>query len=413
MDRVILHSDCNCFYASVECLKHPELRERPVAVGGDVERRHGIILAKNELAKRRGVQTGEALWQARQKCPGLVILPPCFEDYLKFSALAREIYADYTDRVEPFGLDECWLDVTGEDGAAVAEAIRRRIRFELGITVSVGVSFNKIFAKLGSDYKKPDAVTLIPRERVADIVWPLPATDLLGVGPATGAKLEHNGIRTIGHLAQADPALLRLILGKNGLMLQAFAQGLDATPVRREGKEPTVKSVGNSSTLPRDMTCLTDAARVLYVLADSVGRRLREQGLVGRCVSVWMRDSGLCGFQRQAVLKRATDATHAIHAQAVALVAANYRWETPMRSIGVTVSDLRPAGEGTQLDFFLDSPRTRRREALEAVGDRLKERFGNKCLVPATLLADPGLTGFDPKRDHIIHPAGWVSEADA
>ena len=407
MDRVILHSDCNSFYASVECLKHPELRDRPVAVGGDAEQRHGINLAKNDKAKRFGVQTGEALWQARNKCPGLVILPPVYEDYLKFSALTRQIYEDYTDRVESFGLDEAWLDVTGDDGAAVAEEIRRRVRFELGITVSIGVSFNKVFAKLGSDYRKPDAVTLIPRDRAAEIVWPLPVGSLLYVGPATADKLERHSIRTIGQLATADERLLHRLLGKNGAMLQRFAQGLDATPVAAWDATPQVKSVGNSATLPRDMVDLTDAARVLYVLADSVGRRLREQGLMGRCVSVWMRDCTLFGFRRQVTLDSPTDGTDRLHRTAIELVKANYRWERPMRSIGLGVSDLRNAVNGSQLNFFEDPVRRRKRDALEQVGDRLKERFGNKCLVPATLLADRPLTDFDPKKDHVIHPVGW------
>lgn len=405
MDRIILHSDCNSFYASVELLKRPELRGRPVAVGGDVERRHGIILAKNESAKAAGVKTGQALWQAREKCPDLVILPPCYEDYIRFSRFARQIYFDYTDRVEPFGLDEAWLDVTGEDGAALAHEIRRRVKRELGITVSIGVSFNKVFAKLGSDYKKPDAVTLIPRARVAEIVWPLPVTDLLGVGPATGAKLIGRGIRTIGELAQAPEDLLRRLLGKNGPALQACARGLDASPVKRPEEVPQVKSVGNSFTLPRDMTCRDDAARVLYVLADSVGRRLREKGLMGRQISVWMRDSSLFGFQRQATLPAPTDATHRIHGTALALVDANYRWGRPMRSVGVSVSDLCEAACGTQLDFFADTAKSRRLDLLEEVGDRLKQRFGSRCLLPATLLADPELTGFDPKRDHVIRPA--------
>ena len=406
MDRVILHSDCNSFYASVELLKRPELRNKPVAVGGDVAMRHGIILAKNEAAKARGVKTGEALWQAREHCADLIILPPHYEEYVRFSAAARKIYFDYTDRVEPFGLDEAWLDVTGDDGAAVADEIRRRVLRELGITVSVGVSFNKTFAKLGSDYKKPNAVTLIPREGFAAIVWPLPATDLLGVGPATGGKLARRGILTIGHLAQADPAMIRSMLGKVGLDLRAAALGLDASPVLRPEERPPVKSIGNSSTLPRDLVDRTDAARVLYVLADSVGRRLREQGLMGRRVSLWMRDNTLLSFQRQAALKRPTDATFRIHEAALALLDAHYRWERPMRSAGVSVGELVHAGEGVQMDFFADTERSRRWEALEAVGDRLKNRYGNKCLVPATLLADPALTGFDPKRDHVIRPAG-------
>ena len=407
MERVILHSDCNCFYASVECLKRPDLRGKPVAVGGDVEQRHGIILAKNELAKRYGVKTGEALWQARNKCPDLMIVPPVFEDYVKFSALAREIYCDYTDRVEPFGLDEAWLDVTGEDGAEIAEQIRRRIRFELGITVSVGVSFNKVFAKLGSDYRKPDAVTCITKENFRQMVWPLPVTDLLCVGRATGERLTRNGVRTIGQLAQAPDGLLRVLLGKNGELLQNFARGLDVSPVAAFDAQPQIKSVGNSTTLPRDLTCQEDAARVLFVLADSVGRRLREQGLLGRCVSVGMRTNGLDCFSRQVTLERPTDMTDDIHRTACQLVGYNYDWATPMRSIGVTVSELTSVSQGVQTDFFTDTQRRLRLERLQEVSDGLKERFGNKCIGPATLLADGELTGFDPKKDHVIHPVGW------
>lgn len=407
MDRTVLHSDCNCFYASVECLKHPHLRSKPVAVGGDVEQRHGIILAKNELAKKFGVKTGEALWQARNKCPDLVVVPPVFEDYMKFSALAREIYCDYTDRVEPFGLDEAWLDVTGDDGAAVAEEIRRRIKFELGITVSIGVSFNKVFAKLGSDYRKPDAVTCITRENYRQMVWPLPVTDLLCVGRSTGERLTRNGIRTIGQLAEAPDRLLKVLLGKNGELLQNFARGLDVSPVAAFDAQPQIKSVGNSTTLPRDLACQEDAARVLFVLADSVGRRLREQGLLGRCVSVGMRTNGLVCFSRQVTLERPTDMTDDIHQVACQLVGQNYDWSTPMRSIGVTVSGLTGVSQGIQTDFFTDSQRRLRRERLQEVSDRLKQRFGNKCIQPATLLADEELTGFDPKKDHVIHPVGW------
>ena len=407
MERVILHSDCNCFYASVECLKRPELRGKPVAVGGDVEQRHGIILAKNETAKRYGVKTGEALWQARNKCPDLMIVPPVFEDYVKFSALAREIYCDYTDRVEPFGLDEAWLDVTGEDGAEIAEQIRRRIRFELGITVSVGVSFNKVFAKLGSDYRKPDAVTCITKENFRQMVWPLPVTDLLCVGRATGERLTRNGVRTIGQLAQAPDGLLRVLLGKNGELLQNFARGLDVSPVAAFDAQPQIKSVGNSTTLPRDLICQEDAVRVLFVLADSVGRRLREQGLLGRCVSVGMRTNGLDCFSRQVTLERPTDMTDDIHRTACQLVGHNYDWSTPMRSIGVTVSELTSVSQGVQTDFFTDTQRRLRLERLQEVSDGLKERFGNKCIGPATLLADGELTGFDPKKDHVIHPVGW------
>ncbi len=402
-----MHSDCNCFYASVECLKQPALRSKPVAVGGDVEQRHGIILAKNQLAKDFGIKTGETIWQARNKCPDLVVVPPVFDDYMKFSALTREIYCDYTNRVEPFGLDEAWLDVTGEDGARLADEIRRRIKLELGITVSIGVSFNKVFAKLGSDLRKPDAVTRISKENYRQVVWPLPVTDLLCVGRATGERLTRNGIHTIGQLAQAPDKLLRVLLGKNGELLQNFARGLDGSPVAAFDASPQIKSVGNSTTLPRDLVCQEDATRVLYVLADSVGRRLREQGLLGRCVSVGMRTNGLDCFSRQVTLERPTDMTEDIHSVACELVGQNYNWATPMRSIGVSVSGLTTVAQGVQTDFFTDTERRLKRERLQSVSDRLKERFGNKCILPATLLADGELTGFDPKRDHVIHPVGW------
>ncbi len=407
MERCVLHSDCNSFYASVECLKRPELRSKPVAVAGDVEMRHGIILAKNQLAKRYGVQTGEPIWQALSKCPDLEVVPPVFEDYMKFSALAREIYNDYTDRVESFGLDEAWLDVTGEDGAAVAEKIRRRIKFELGITVSIGVSFNKVFAKLGSDYRKPDAITVITKHNFKDIVWPLPVTDLLCVGRATGEKLVRSGITTIGELANADRRRLRLLLGKNGEMLSLFANGLDSSPVAMYDAHQAVKSVGNSMTLPRNLTCTQDAARVLYVLGDSVGRRLREQGLFGRCVTVSMRTSELFCFTRQTVLDRPTDLTDDIVKAAVGLVRRNYDWHTPMRSIGVKVSDLTDFSNGVQIDLFTDEAHRVKLEKLQEVSDRLKDRFGNKCIQPASLLADIELTGFDPKKDNVIHPVGF------
>jgi DNA polymerase-4 len=226
MERMILHSDCNSFYASVECLHHPEIRNKPVAVGGDVEQRHGIILAKNQLAKRYNIKTGEALWQAKQKCPDLVIMPPNYHLYMRFSKMARQIYLDYTDQVEPFGLDECWLDVTGSavkgNGLSIAEEIRARIKYELGITVSIGVSFNKIFAKLGSDYKKPDAITVISRENYRQIAWPLPASDLLYVGRSTEKRLTSMGIHTIGDLAGTSNKLLRSLFGKWAMCFTAF-----------------------------------------------------------------------------------------------------------------------------------------------------------------------------------------------
>lgn len=257
MDRVILHSDLNSFYASVECLYHPELRGKPVAVGGSAEERHGIILTKNDLAKKCGVKTGEALWEAREKCPDIVILPPNFPLYLKFSKMARQIYADYTDKVEPYGIDECWLDVTGcnKSGLEIAEEIRQRINFEMGVTVSIGVSFNKIFAKLGSDMKKPDAITVISKEHFKDKIWGLPAADMLYVGKSTNSKLARYAINTIGDIANMRVEFLTSFLGKMGGCLWAFANGLDDSPVAYDGEVAPCKSIGNSTTCYRDLEC--------------------------------------------------------------------------------------------------------------------------------------------------------------
>ncbi|MDO4566047.1 MAG: DNA polymerase IV, partial [Oscillospiraceae bacterium] len=282
-ERIILHSDLNNFYASVELLERPRLRAFPVAVCGSAELRHGIVLAKNELAKRAGVRTGMAIWQARERCANLRVLEPHMPRYIEYSRRARDIYRDYTEFIEPFGIDECWLDITRaapdfESGARLAEEIRARIKTELGVTVSIGVSFNKVLAKLGSDYKKPDAVTVFTREDFRALVWPLAVEELLYVGRATSRKLRSMGINTIGQLAAADPAVLRLKLGKMGELISSYARDADSSGVMRDNESDPVKSVGNSTTTPRDIACDADAKKVIYALADSVGTRRREGG---------------------------------------------------------------------------------------------------------------------------------------
>ena len=269
-DRTILHSDMNSFYASVEMLHHPEFAGMPLAVGGDPEARHGIVLTANYIAKRKGVKTGMALWQAKQVCPDITFLPPRMDLYLRFSRMAQEIYADYTDKREPYGIDESWLDVTDSatlkgDGFHIAQEISSRMKKELGITVSVGVSFNKIFAKLGSDYKKPDAITTMYEDEFQRKAWCLPVSDLLYVGNATNKKLYSMGIRTIGDLAKSDETLLVRKLGKMGSILWAFANGYDESPVKLENTSAPVKSVGNSTTTPRDMETDEDVKIVLYL----------------------------------------------------------------------------------------------------------------------------------------------------
>ena len=330
MSRTILHSDCNCFYASVELLHHPELRGKPVAVGGDPEARHGIVLTADYTAKRYGVKTGMALWQAKQICPDITFLPPRMDLYLRFSKMAQEVYAEYTDKREPYGIDESWLDVTDSvsvkgDGYHIAEEISNRMKKELGITVSVGVSFNKIFAKLGSDYKKPDAITTMYKDEFMRKAWQLPVSDLLYVGRATDKKLQSMGIKTIGALAKTDEDLLVRKFGKVGSILWAFANGYDDSPVKLENTSAPIKSVGNSTTTPKDMETDEDVKIVLYILAESVAARLRENGFRCRTVEISIRDKDLYHFSKQVKLKNASNITAEIAEAGYKLYRESYR----------------------------------------------------------------------------------------
>ena len=381
MNRTILHSDCNCFYASVELLHHPELRGKPVAVGGDPEARHGIVLTADYTAKRYGVKTGMALWQAKQVCPDITFLPPRMDLYLRFSRMAQEIYADYTDKREPYGIDESWLDVTDSatlkgDGFHIAQEISSRMKKELGITVSVGVSFNKIFAKLGSDYKKPDAITTMYEDEFQRKAWCLPVSDLLYVGNATNKKLYSMGIRTIGDLAKSDETLLVRKLGKMGSILWAFANGYDESPVKLENTSAPVKSVGNSTTTPRDMETDEDVRIVLYILAESVAARLRENGFRCRTVEISVRDKELFHFSKRVKLQNASNITKEIAEAGYRLYKDNYRlpaddkeqkssrpefFQKPLRSIGIRGTDLVTDYFWEQLDIFMD-PQAREKQ---------------------------------------------------
>lgn len=409
MSRIILHSDCNCFYASVECALNPALKGKPVAVSGNPEKRHGIILAKSEEAKKFGVKTGEAVWQAKKKCPQLITLPPNFSKYVEYSKSVKEIYYKYTDMVESFGLDEAWLDVTGStrlfgNGYETAQKIRSRIKKELDITVSIGVSYNKIFAKLGSDYKKPDAVTLINKSNYKHMVWSLPAEDLLYVGSATKKKLNSLGIFTIGQIANTPVDILKKNLGKWGQMLHSFANGNDTSTVALYGETSPVKSIGNSTTSPRDLKDITDVKIIMGVLADSVARRMREQGLSCMLVSITVRDNSLCSFTRQKKLLSYTDITSEILSTGLALFKESYSWKKPIRSLGLSVSELTCKDSGTQLSLFEDNKKRLRQESLDKTTDALKNRFGNFIINPAVMLKDTTLSGFNPKADHTIHP---------
>lgn len=409
LSRVILHVDANCFYASVECLRHPLLRQKPVAVCGDPEVRHGIVLTANYAAKRSGVQVGQAVWQARQHCPGLITVAPDFPLYLHFSQMMRAIWEEYSDRVEAFGLDESWIDLsysamTLDQGRAVADQLRERVRQELGISVSVGVANNKVFAKLGSDLKKPDGTTIIRPENFREKIWPLPASQLLYVGPATTRKLRALGIQTIGELALADPGVLKHALGKNGLTLRAFAQGLDASPVMPAAAESTLQSIGNSTTTPHDITTPEDAKCVYYLLAESVAARMREHGLKSRCVSISIRTTDLDCASCQMQLPFPTALTDTLAQTAYQLFSAQFLHRLPLRSAGLSCVQLSPANTPVQLAFGEDLQAQIKKERLDQAIDGLRRRYGYNILQRGVVLADPDFAVLSPKEDHIIHP---------
>lgn len=424
-DRIILHADCNCFYASVEMLHHPELAGRPLAVGGDPEARHGIVLTANYIAKRQGVKTGQALWEARKACPSVVFVPPRMDLYIRFSRMAREIYRDYSDKVESFGLDECWIDITDtcgvigdhtktiRNGALAAEEISRRVKLELGITVSIGVSWNKIYAKLGSDYKKPDAITVFDRENYRSYIWPLPASDLLYVGRQTKKKLRTYGIRTIGQLAEADPAFLYNWFGKMGLVLSMFARGDDQTPVSPIGTETEVKSIGNSTTTPRDLVNDEDVKLVLYLLSESVAARLRENGLEGWVVDVSVRNSDLFCRHRQRKLQAPTNISSEIEAAAMDIFRELYRWDKPVRSIGVSVSTLQPEGMPRQMSLFIDERQRDKMLRADKMADRIRQRFGFQAVQRGIMREDTYLSSLDAAADdHMIHPHSYFERGN-
>lgn len=408
MDRVILHSDLNNFYASVECLHNPAIRNVPVAVAGDPEARHGIVLAKNYLAKACGVATGDTLWKARQKCRDIVFVPPNYDRYVEYSKMVREIYGEYTDQVEPFGLDECWLDVTGSrrlfgDGKTIADTIRGRIRDELGLTVSVGVSYNKIFAKLGSDMKKPDATTVITREEFREKVWPLPVGDLLYVGRATRTKLKRFGVNTIGDLAAVPQRYLSQLLGKNGITLWEFANGLDTSPVSNIGAKSMIKSIGNGTTTPRDLVTDEDVRIVLYSLCEHVSERMRRYGFVCSTVQLSIRENDLFTYERQEKLTYPNRTAKALFEKAFELYKKHHKSNKPVRSLSVRACDLA-VPESEQLSLMPDIASIQRREELESAEDRIRGKYGQSALRRGIFLMDKSLSGANQADDRPVSP---------
>lgn len=380
-DRIILHCDLNNFFASVSLLSNPTLYDLPVAVCGNREERHGIVLAKNENAKKFGVKTAEAIWEAQAKCPELVILRPDYEKYHAYSQATRAILQRYTDLVEPFGIDEAWLDVTGStllfgDGETIAQRIRKAVRQELGLTVSVGVSFNKVFAKLGSDMKKPDAVTVISRENFKEKVWPLPVSDLLFVGKSTAARLRGCGITTIGDLPLCDDALLQRLLGKNGLLLKSYALGEDSSPVTPPRDSDLPKSVGRSVTPSQDITTSQQVWEIYLTLAESIAHELRRYGLFAGGLQVHTRTTALEVKEYSRTLAVPLNTSMSIAKKGMELFCESYRWGMPLRSVGLRAINLRDESHAVQQDFFGDISADAQDERIEESIEQVRERFG-------------------------------------
>ena len=387
MDRTILHCDCNGFYASVECILLPELKNVPMAVCGNPENRRGIILAKNELAKKYKIQTAETIWQAKKKCPDLVLVPPHHDEYKKYSKIVNKIYQRYTEKVEPFGIDESWLDVTDSihlfgDGKQIADTLRKVVRNETGLTISVGVSFNKVLAKLGSDYKKPDATTVINRENFKSIVHPLPVSSLLYVGKKARKILNKLNIYTIGDLANSDKDLIISRLGKSGKMIHEYANGIDDSPVKSIYEAEPIKSVGNGMTFKRNLRGLSDITISVNTLSDTVATRLRKYGLKCSTVQVSIKDPDFKTISRQKPLPSPTYLAKEIAQQALELIKGSWKLNAPIRALTITGTNLVPAHEEIeQMSLFSDCNNERKRqEQLETAIDKIREKYGSNAI---------------------------------
>ncbi len=388
-ERIILHCDLDNFFASVECVFRPELKTVPMIVCGSESERHGVVLAKNQLAKKAGIKTAETVWQARQKCPQLVTVPPQMAKYREFSVKAREIYLRYTDLVEAFSIDECWLDVTGSTrlfgtGEQIAKKIQADMKNELGITVSVGVSFNKFFAKLASDVNKPDGIFVVGADNFRDKLYNRPVSELMGVGESTRLKLSSVGIFTIGDLASAPEELMKKLLGKHGEALRKAALGLENEPVLRYGEEPLPKSIGRSMTLGEDTTDVSYLKSVMTSLADDISTRLRREKLFACSVQIQIKDNLFNVKQYQKRLTRPTRVADELIKAGMELIEENRAIKNPVRLIGITAGDLTQEDIGIQLSFDADEEHSDKMEELGARVDELRDKYGKAVIKRAS-----------------------------
>lgn len=396
----------NGFYASVELLALPELKGRPVAVCGNPENRHGIILAKSEEAKAYGVVTAETVWQAKKKCPDLILVRPHHEKYRSYSRKINQIYERFTDMVEPFSIDESWLDVTGSlrlfgTGKEIGDQIRTLIREELGLTLSVGVSYNKVFAKMGSEYKKPDATTEITRDNYKDILWPLPLRELFFVGGATAEKLEKTGLKTIGDLAVCSRSLVCSMLGKQGAVIHDYANGIDDSPVSLSYERQKIKSVGNGMTFKRDLAGLDDIRTGVLALSDTVAGRLRKYELKCGGVKVDIKDPLFKTISRQKQLPLASNLAEEIGEGALELICKSWNLKDPIRMLTVTGIGLADEHEAEQLSIFAADGKDRgKSEKIERTLDSIRRKYGGSAITFGGILNnDIGIDLYDEEED--------------
>ncbi|MEF9966919.1 MAG: DNA polymerase IV [Longicatena sp.] len=411
-DRVILHSDINHCYAQIEEMKCPQLRDVPMAVGGHEEARHGIILAKNDIAKTYQIKTGESLREAYAKCPSLLIIHPHYEEYIYYTEKVKDIYREYSDKVESFGLDEAWIDISESialfgSGEHIARTIQERILSEIGLSVSIGLSFNKIFAKIGSDMIKKKGFVEITRKNYQEKIWVLPVEDLFYVGRATKKKLKYISIDTIGDLARLPQGWMKEHFGKMGELIWWFANGEDVSEVALSVHREPVKSVGNAITAPKDIGTFEEAKIVYYVLVESVASRLREQGLRGNVVSISLRNKDLSWFSRQRKITCATNIASEIMETVLDLVRKNYDFVVPLRAIGITMSGLEVDSPYCQMNLFVSEEERHKQKKLEETVDDIRNKFGFEKAKRCAMLLDCELTTFNPKEDHVIHPVSY------
>ena len=406
----ILHSDCNNFYASVEMLSHPELKTVPMVVCGSIKDRHGIILSKNYPAKALGLFTGQTLMEAYKICPTLVAIEADFEKYLAISKQVKNIYREFSDRVESFGIDEAWIDVTHSKifgtPYEIAEKIKNRIKTEIGITVSIGVSFNKVFAKLASDLKKPDAVSVISQQNFKTVAWNLPVKDLLFVGRATTKKFSKLNINTIGDLANYNLSILEGKFGKWGKTLWKYANGLDNSMVKKVGEHAEIKSVGNSLTCYRDLETMEDVKALLTLLAESVANRMFSYGIYkARTLSLTARDTQLNWITRQIKFLAPTGLSGDILETAVELFEKS-NIQLPLRSMGISVCDFVTDCE--QLSLFQSPEKYNKLYTLDRTVKKIRDKNNFSMLTRGTVKIDNRLSLVNPQEQHTIHPVGVI-----